>query len=109
MEKDDRIGIWSPNYYEWIVTQFGAALAGLILVNVNPMYRSEDIIYAIENVGIKALIAPPRFKNSKYYEMLATVIPGLDTMPLGVGNVSCDSFPKLRHVIVFDENNEYYR
>ena len=35
----DRIGIWSPNRYEWVVTQFASAKAGLILVTINPAYR----------------------------------------------------------------------
>jgi long-subunit acyl-CoA synthetase (AMP-forming) len=55
MEKGDRLGIWSPNKYEWITTQFASALAGFILVNVNPMYHSEDLCYAVEKVGIKTV------------------------------------------------------
>jgi acyl-CoA synthetase (AMP-forming)/AMP-acid ligase II len=71
MEKGDRIGIWSPNKYQWIVTQFASALAGMILVNVNPMYQTEDLSYAVEKVGVKALVAPPEFKRSEYYSMLS--------------------------------------
>lgn len=107
MEKGDRIGIWSPNKYEWIVTQFASALAGLILVNVNPMYQIEDLSYAVDKVGIKTLIAPPEFKRSEYYKMLSELIPELGKNPEGVGKLTTDTFPKLRHVIIFDEERNF--
>lgn len=107
MEKGDRIGIWSPNKYEWIVTQFASALAGLILVNVNPMYQIEDLSYAVDKVGIKTLIAPPEFKRSEYYKMLSELIPELEKNPEGVGKLTTDTFPKLRHVIIFDEERNF--
>ena len=40
LEKGDRVGIWSANVSEWVLAQFGTALAGLILVNINPAYRA---------------------------------------------------------------------
>lgn len=102
LEKDDRLGIWSPNCYEWIVTQFAAALAGLILVNVNPMYKTEELSYAIDKVGIKALLAPPYFRRSNYYKTLIDIIPDMALHSEGRSNLSADSFPKLKHVIIFD-------
>ncbi|CAD5224462.1 unnamed protein product [Bursaphelenchus okinawaensis] len=109
LEKDDRVGIWSPNHYEWIVTQFGAALAGLILVNVNPMYHSEDLAYAIDMVGIKALIAPPSFKRSQYYKTLCELIPQLVEMPEGRSGLQSNEFPKLKHIIIFDSEGKNHR
>ncbi|KAI1720672.1 AMP-binding enzyme domain-containing protein [Ditylenchus destructor] len=104
--KGDRIGIWSPNRYEWIVTQFGSSLAGLVLVNVNPMYQSEDLSYAVEKVGIKALLAPVEFKRSKYYNTLNELIPELVKYPKGKGKIDTDTFPKLRHLIIFDSDDD---
>src|SRR5246127_3650353 len=50
----DRIGIWSPNNSEWVLTQFASAKAGLILVNINPAYRITELEYALNKVGCKA-------------------------------------------------------
>src|ERR1700759_1594102 len=47
----DRIGIWSPNNSEWVLTQFATAKAGLILVNINPAYRTVELEYALNKVG----------------------------------------------------------
>jgi len=50
LERGDRIGIWSPNTYEWTLTQFATAKAGLVLVNVNPAYRRAELEYAMNKV-----------------------------------------------------------
>lgn len=74
-------------------------------VNVNPMYQSEDLSYAIDKVGIKVLIAPPEFKRSKYYAMLDELIPELKKSPVGHGKIDTDTFPKLRHLIILDDHH----
>jgi fatty-acyl-CoA synthase len=65
----DRIGIWAPNRYEWVVTQFASAKAGLILVTINPAYRTAELEYALNKVGCKALVLAPTFKTSDYVAM----------------------------------------
>ena len=52
----ERVGIWSPNNAEWIVTQYATAKAGLILVNINPAYRLSEVEYALNKVGCRALV-----------------------------------------------------
>ena len=66
----DRFGIWAPNRYEWVVTQFASAKAGLILVTINPAYRTSELEYALNKVGCKALVLAPSFKTSDYAAML---------------------------------------
>ena len=70
LDKGDRVGIWSPNRYEWILTQFATARIGLILVNINPAYRLSELEYALNKVQCKALVLAESFKNSHYLEML---------------------------------------
>ena len=69
----DRIGIWAPNRYEWVVTQFASAKAGLILVTINPAYRTSELEYALNKVGCKALVLAPSFKTSDYAAMLEQI------------------------------------
>ena len=56
LKKGDRVGIWSANVSEWVLAQFGTALAGLILVNINPAYRIHEFEYAMKKSGCRALI-----------------------------------------------------
>jgi fatty-acyl-CoA synthase len=79
----DRIGIWSQNNSEWLLTQLATAKAGLILVNINPAYRRSELQYALNKVQCKALITSPRFKSSDYLAMLhelllAASVPSLE-------------------------------
>ena len=73
----DRVGIWSPNNAEWVVTQFATAKAGLILVNINPAYRLSELEYALNKVGCRALVTATRFKTSDYIGMVNTLAPEL--------------------------------
>ena len=74
----DRIGIWSPNNSEWVITQFATAKAGLILVNINPAYRLSELDYALNKVACKALITADSFKTSDYVGMLRELAPEID-------------------------------
>jgi fatty-acyl-CoA synthase len=78
LKPGDRIGIWSPNNSEWVVTQFATAKAGLILVNINPAYRGHEFEYAMNKVGCKALILSPGFKGNDYLASLRQLAPELD-------------------------------
>ena len=73
----DRVGIWSPNRAEWLVTQFATARAGLVLVNINPAYRVAELEYALNLSGCRALVTAEQLKTSKYLEMLQRLAPEL--------------------------------
>ena len=92
----ERIGIWSQNCAEWVVTQFATAKAGLVLVNINPAYRCAELGYALRKAGCKALILAPRFKTSDYLGMLQEVVPELGR---GGGELRSAALPNLEYVI----------
>lgn len=77
LEPGDRVGIWSLNNIEWVVTQFATARAGLILVNVNPAYRLAELEFALNKVGYKVLIRADQFKNGDYVSMIRELAPEL--------------------------------
>ena len=93
----DRVGIWSPNNAEWIITQFATAKAGIILVNINPAYRLTEVEYALNKVGCKALITATRFKSSDYIGMINTLAPELATAQ--PGELHAVRLPALRSII----------
>ena len=97
LEPGDRIGIWSQNNSEWVVTQYATAKIGLILVNINPAYRVLELEYAINKVGCRALILSEKFKSSNYIDMLKELAPSLTkSRP---GNLDSDRLVTLSHVI----------
>jgi fatty-acyl-CoA synthase len=75
LERGDRVGIWAPNCAEWVLVQYATAKAGVILVNVNPAYRTTELEYALNQSGCRLLVAAQRFKSSDYVEMVEEVRP----------------------------------
>jgi len=73
VRRGDRVGIWSPNRFEWVVTQFATARIGAILVNINPAYRTTELAYALEQSGVSFLILARAFRQTDYVRMLAEV------------------------------------
>ena len=81
----DRLGIWSPNCAEWVLVQYATAKAGIVLVNVNPAYRTSELEYALRQSGCRMLIAAPSFKTSDYAAMIESVrgeLPALERVVL---------------------------
>src|ERR1700726_2037126 len=69
----DRVGIWSPNRFEWVVIQYATARIGAILVNINPAYRTTELEYALGQSGVSFLILARGFRQTDYVRMLGEV------------------------------------
>ncbi|WP_431820959.1 AMP-binding protein [Burkholderia sp. F1] len=99
--RGERVGIWSPNRSEWLLTQFATARIGAILVNLNPAYRLAELEYALNKVGCKAVIAAERFKSSGYVDMLQAIAPELARC--APGDLHAVRVPSLRTVVSMGE------
>ncbi len=97
----DRVGIWSHNNAEWVLMQFATAQVGLVLVNINPAYRTAEVEYALNKVGCKALVTMARFKTSDYLGMLRELAPELAAAAPGA--LQAARLPDLRTVVWIDE------
>ncbi len=81
LERGDRLGIWSANRAEWVLVQYATAKAGVVLVNVNPAYRTSELAYALRQSGCRMLVSAPEFKGSDYAAMVKEVrgeLPALE-------------------------------
>ncbi len=100
----DRIGIWSPNRIEWVLTQYAAAKAGLVLVNINPAYRVAELEHALNKVECRALVTADRFRTSDYIGMLRTLAPEL--AHCAAGALQAARLPHLAVVIHMEATEE---
>ena len=89
VKKGDRVGIWSPNRWEWVALQYGSARVGAILVNINPAYKTAELEYVLREAGVSVLVLAKAFRTSDYVTMLTEVRPRL---------------PGLRDAIVIDDD-----
>ena len=99
----DRVGIWSPNNLEWLVTQYATAKAGIILVTINPAYRVHELSYVLEQSGCRGLVLQNQFKTSHYEGMIVELCPDLDAVK--AGQIQADKFPNLRYVISMSQSD----
>lgn len=102
VETGDRVGVWSPNRVEWLLTQFATARIGAILVCINPAYRPYELEYALNKVGCKALVTARAFKTSDYIAMLQDLAPELATATPGALHAA--KAPDLRAVIAVGDD-----
>lgn len=76
----DRVGIWAPNCYEWVVLQYATARIGAILVNLNPAYRKKELLYVLNQSRMKMIVSALQFKTSDYKKMLSKVKRKAETL-----------------------------
>lgn len=102
LEPGDRVGLWAQNCWEWVVAQYATARVGLVLVNINPAYRSTELEYALNKVGCKGLILAPAVKANSFVDTVYSLAPELKAqLPAESGTkASLARLPELEHVIV---------
>ncbi len=97
----DRVGIWSHNNAEWVLMQLATAQVGLVLVNINPAYRTSEVEYALNKVGCRLLVTMARFKTSDYLGMLRELAP--EWAHGTPGQLEAQQLPHLHTVVWIDE------
>ncbi|XP_056153222.1 medium-chain acyl-CoA ligase ACSF2, mitochondrial [Lampris incognitus] len=100
LKRGDRLGMWGPNIYEWILFLFATAKAGIILVSVNPAYQAQELEFALRKVGCNAVVCPTQFKTQKYCDLLRQLCPEIDSCSPGA--IKSARLPNLHSVIVTD-------
>ena len=97
----DRVGIWSHNNAEWVLMQLATAQVGLVLVNINPAYRTSEVEYALNKVGCRLLVSMERFKTSDYLGMLRELAP--EWQHQQPGQLGAVKLPHLNTVVWIDD------
>ena len=100
LQKGDRVGIWGPNCLEWVLVQYATAMAGMILVNINPSYKGSELEYAMKKVDCRALIMMPKYGKTDYYDTLSSVIPELSKEQNHETGIKSSKLPNLCFVVV---------
>ena len=83
-KKGERVGVWSPNTVEWAIIQYATARIGVILVNINPAYRSSELSYVLKQSGCKAIFSITKHKSSDYLSMVDEVKAGIPELELAL-------------------------
>jgi len=98
-DKGDRIGIWSTNNVEWLLLQMATARIGVILVNINPAYRTHELDYALKRSELQGLFLIPSFRKSDYVALIGELLPELK---IAATELKSSVYPFLRRVVLYD-------
>lgn len=101
LEIGDRVGIWSHNNAEWLLMQLATAKVGVILVNINPAYRSFELQYALNKLGCTALVLMRHFKSSDYANIIRELCPEIYHKPYY--QLDLVEIPTVERIIWIDE------
>jgi fatty-acyl-CoA synthase len=99
----DRVGVWSTNNLEWLLLQMATARCGIILVDLNPAYRTTELEYALRRSEVQGLVTIPKFKTSRYLDMLGEIVPELRSV--SPERLASDALPQLRRVVVYEPSD----
>lgn len=108
LQKGDRVGIWSHNNIEWVIMQLATAKAGIVLVNINPAYRTFELEYAINKVDCQVLVLMRHFKTSDYAMMLQELAP--EARHQDYQNLELIQLPNLKRIVWIDcpDSDEHF-
>lgn len=96
-ERGSHVGVWATNGPEWVVLQYAAARAGVVLVTINPAYRPAELAYTLAQSEVRGLVLVDRFKTANFDDILAEACP--DLVHAEPGHVQSRGFPHLRYLI----------
>src|ERR671933_1547628 len=85
-EPGERVAVWANNLPEWVLLEFGAALAGVTLVTVNPAYRAGELTFVLKQSRASGIVLVPEYRGHSMSATLEQVRAGL---------------PELREVVLF--------
>jgi fatty-acyl-CoA synthase len=97
IKKGDRIGMWSTNSSQWVITQFATAKIGAILVNINPLNRAFELKHVLRQSECQTLLLIGGFRDASYVSILREVCPEIDFC--SPGNLRSEHLPDLRAII----------
>jgi len=97
IQKGDRVGIWSANSAEWVITQFATAKIGAILVNINPLNRAYELEYVLRQAECQTLVLAEGFRDINYAAVVQQICPELARG--GSRKSPVPSLPHLRNLV----------
>ncbi len=93
----DHFGVWATNVPQWVLLQFATARIGVVLVNINPSYRTHELKYALQQSDVRGLALIDHYKSTHFLEILNAACPELASST--TGKLHSESLPKLQWVI----------
>jgi fatty-acyl-CoA synthase len=96
-QRGDHFGVWATNVPQWVLLQYATARIGVVLVTINPSYRTNEFVYAMEQSELRGLALIDEFKSTNFFSSLHKAIPNLQMQ--APGDIESAQFLKLKSII----------
>ncbi len=106
VKNGDHVAMWATNYPQWIMTLFGAAKIGAVLVTVNTNYKIYEAEYLLKQSDSKVLVMSDGVKDTSYVDIINELVPEIKTLKPGE-EINSERLPFLKHVITIEEGKKY--
>lgn len=97
LKPGDHLGVWARNIPDWLTFMFASAKIGVVLVTVNPVYKSHELAYVIKQSDMKALCIIDAYRDVDYIGIIRELIP--ETLTCQRGHLKSEEFPVLENLI----------
>jgi fatty-acyl-CoA synthase len=87
----EHVAVWAANMPEWVLIEFGAALAGLTLITINPAYLGAELAFVLKQSRACGVIVQDAYRNR---DLVATVKDVRDTLPVLREVIPLSSWPE---------------
>ncbi|MEJ7872135.1 MAG: AMP-binding protein [Rubrobacteraceae bacterium] len=106
LKKGDHLAVWGQNVPEWVTLQFATGRIGVVLVTINPAYRSRELRYVLEQSDAAALFLTEGVGDADFVEILQNAVPDLAEGSAGSGELQVEELPYLKHVVLIGAEDE---
>ncbi|MCA1729226.1 MAG: AMP-binding protein, partial [Actinobacteria bacterium] len=103
LKKGDHVAVWGQNVPEWVTLQFATGKIGVVLVTVNPAYRSRELSYVLEQSDAAALFLTEGARGADFVDILQGAVPDLADSTTGSDELEVEGLPYLKHVVLIGD------
>jgi len=98
LKQGDHLALWSPNRWEWTITQLALAKIGVVLISVDTGCKVEQLEYLLRQSDSRSLVMAEGMKGSEYIDMIRQLCP--EVKEASPGQLNCRTLPELQNIIL---------
>jgi fatty-acyl-CoA synthase len=97
MKPGDHLGVWARNIPDWLTLMFATAKIGVVLVTMNPAYKSHELDYVLKQSDMSTLCIIDAWRDVDYVQIIRELIPESESHQRG--HLSTSEYPFLKNLI----------
>ena len=97
MKPGDHLGVWARNIPDWLTFMYATAKVGIVMVTVNPVYKSHELDYVLKQSDMKALCVIDAYRDVDYLSIIRELVP--ESLTQQRGHLESENYPMLENLI----------